>query len=140
MTEQMMVNLSLEKVRQHLLKYFETRDDVKVKSAEPNSVNVRASGWRPPPWMSIKIGLFGEGDRTRLGFNFDFRVACAVMTLAIVMSIAVLWVVALIRPENAGYPIGGIIGISVTIPIGLAFEISKAKKKFLTDIRKVFPA
>ena len=140
MAIEMTINLPIEKVRQHLLKYFETRDDVKVKSAEPNSVNVRASGWRPPPWMSIKIGMFGEEDETRLGFNFGFRMVYVIMTLAMVMGIAILWACTLIRPENMGVPIGFIIGILVWTPISLALEISKAKKKFLTDIRKVFPA
>lgn len=135
MTIELTISLPIGKVRQHLLKYFETRKDVKVKGIEPNSVRIRASGWRPPPWLNIKIGLFGEGDRTRLGFNFDFRLAYVVMTLAIVMGIAVLWGITLIRPESVGYAIGFTIGILVTIPIGFALEISEAKKKFLTDIR-----
>ena len=140
MAIEMTINLPIEKVRQHLLKYFETRDDIKVKSTEPNSVNVRASGWRPPPWISIKIGMFGEEDETQLGFNFGFRMVYVIMTLAVVMGIAILWACTLIRPENMGVAIGIIIGILVWTPISLALEISKAKKKFLTDIRKVFPA
>jgi hypothetical protein len=138
MTAEITVDLPLEKAHQHLLKYFETRDDIKVKSSEPNSVEVRSSGWRPPPWVNIEIGVFGEDNRTRLDFNFDFRIAYATITIAVVMGIAILWVAALMRPENAGYAIGAIIGIMVTIPISFALEISKAERSFLDDIRKAF--
>ena len=135
---QMTVNLPLEKVRQHLLNYFEKRNDIEMKSSEPNCVHVRNVGWRPPPWMNIKIGMFEEENRTRLGFNFDFRMAYALHTIALVAGIAILWATTLIRPENVGIAIGFIIGILVTIPISFASEISKAKKKFLEDIRKAF--
>lgn len=131
------VNLPAEKVYQHLLKYLETRDDINVRSSEPHSIQVRTSGWKHP-WTNIKIEMFGERDRTRLAFNFDFRMTYAIFTIAVMMSIAILWVTTLIRPENAGLAIGFIIGILVTIPIGFASEMSKAKRKFPDDIRKAF--
>ena len=99
MTTRMTINLPLEKARQHLLNYFEKRDDIEVKSSEPNCVQVRNFGWRPPPWMNIKIGMFEEENRTRLGLNFGFRMAYALHTIALVAGIAILWATTLIRPE-----------------------------------------
>ena len=134
---QITVNLPPERVHQRLLKYFETRDDVRIKSSEPNSIQVRTLGYRYP-WINIKVGIFGEGDRTRLGFNFDFRLVYAILTVAVVMGIAILWVTTLIRPENWGLAVGFIIGILVCAPIAFASSISKAKRKFLEDIHKSF--
>lgn len=137
MTIQMTVNLPPEKARQHLLKYFETRKDINVKSSEPDSIQVYTSGWKHP-WINIKIGMFKEGDNTRLAFNFDFRMVHTILTIAVIISIAILWVTTLIRPENVGLAIGFIIGILVCTPIVFASDISKAKRKFPDDIRKAF--
>lgn len=138
MVTQVMVNLPQEKTRQHLLKYFETRENIEVKRSELDSVQVRIFGWRPAPWGNIEIGMSGEENRTRLGFNFDFRMAYAIITIALVLAIAVIWAIAFMLPQSVGIAIGATIGILMTIPIGFAKEISDAKKKFLDDIRKAF--
>lgn len=137
MAAQMTVNLLLEKTRQHLLKYFETREDIKVKRLESDSVQVRNFGWRPAPWMNIKIGMTGEENRTRLAFNFDFRMAYAVITIALVLALAVIWAVGLVL-QTAGVAIGATIGILITIPIAFVKDLSDAKKRSLDDIRKAF--
>ena len=138
MTTQMSVNLPPEKARQRLLKYFETREDIKVKRSELDSIHIRNYGWRPPPWMNIKIGMFEEGNKTRLAFNFDFRMVYAIITIATVIWIPILWGASLIRPENVGLAIGFMLGILIFAPIAFASEISKGKRKFLEDIRKAF--
>lgn len=133
MTVEMIVSLSLEKARQHLLKYFETRDDIKVKVSKPNSVQVSTSGWKHP-WIKIKIGIFGEEGRTRLAFNFDFLKVYAIVALVTLGVIALVWVFAVNTFEAT--LISTIIGIMSTIT--LLPDLRKTKRKFLDDIRKAF--
>ncbi len=134
MTIQMTVNLPLEKARQNMLKYFETRDDAKVRRLEASSVLVRVSGWRLPPWVDIKIGMFAEEDKTRLGFDFDFRVVYGVIAILLVIAVAFFRGISLIRPENVGVAIGSTVGTLICAPIAFALEINKTKRKFVEDI------
>ena len=133
MTTQMQVDLPLEKARQYLLKYFETRDDIKVKDSELNYVRIRTSGSRYP-WINIEIGMFGEENRTRLTINFSFRRVYAITTAVTVMVLTFCWVIAVNLFESIFITV--IIGTGASITF--AYEISKAKRNFLYDIRKAF--
>lgn len=134
MSVQMKFNLPPEKVRQHLSKYFGTRDDAKVRRLEASFVLVRVSGWRLPPWVDIKIGMSAEEDKTRLGINFDFRVVYGAIATLLVIAVAFFRGISLIRPENVGLAIGCTVGTLIGAPIAFALEIGKTKRKFVDDI------
>jgi len=136
----MKVNLPPEKVRQHLSKYFGTRDDAKVRRLNASSVLVRVSGWRLPPWVDIKIGMSVEEDRTRLGINFDFRMVYFVIAILLVIVVAFFRGISLIRPENVGFASGCTVGTLIGAPIAFALEINKTKRKFVEDIYETFSA
>lgn len=133
MTVEMIVSLSLEKAYEYLLKYLKTREDIEVKSSEPNSIQIHTLGSRHP-WIKIKIGIFGEENRTRLAFNFDFLKVYAIVAIVTLVVIAVVWVFAVNTFEAT--LISSIIGIMS--PITLLSDLTKTKRKFLEDIRKAF--
>lgn len=137
MKVELTVSLPPEKARQHLLKYLETREDTEIEISEPDFVLVRVSGWSPFPWMKVKIRMFTEENRTRLTFDFGFRMAWTTITLGLLAAIVILGSTALIV-EPWWIPIGFLIGTLFTIPIATALDNDSAKRKFLGDIRKAF--
>lgn len=133
MTVQMTVNLPPQKARQHLLNYIETRHDMRVRSSEPNSLRVRTLGYRHP-WINIRIEILEDGNRTRLAFNFDFRMVYSILAIVLVIGIAFIWVLP--QPMIESMILTTIILICASIIF--ASDINKAKRKFLDDISKAF--
>ena len=133
MSAEMTINLPIEKAHQHLLRYFETREDINVRSSEPKSIQVRTSGWKHP-WINIEIGMFGEENSTKLAFNFSFRLVYTILAIILVMGIAFIWVLP--QSTISSIILTAIIGTCALI--AWASDISKAKRKFLDDIRKAF--
>lgn len=129
----MTIDLPLEKARQHLLKYFKTRDDMELKSSKPNSIRIHTSGSRHP-WINIKIGISEEENGAKLSIDFSFRTVYAIITLITLGVLAVVWIFAVNIIE--AIVISTIIGIMS--PVTLVSGLNKAKRKFLKDIRKAF--
>lgn len=133
MPAQMTVNLPLEKARQRLLKYFETRDDINVKTSEPESIQVRTSGWKHP-WINIKIGIFRDGDGTRLAIDFSLIYTITILAIVMVLGIAFIWILPQTMFESI---VLSVVILACALP-SFAFEIRKGKRKFLEDIHKAF--
>lgn len=125
-------HVPLERTRQYLLRYFETRDDTEVKSSELDSIQVRTTGSRYP-WIIIKIEISEERNGTRLVVNFSFVRVYAILVIILAAAIAFLWI--LLQTLFESMVLSMIISTLALITWG--YDINNAKRKFLNDISKV---
>jgi hypothetical protein len=131
MTEELLVSLSPEKVRQRLLEYFEANEDLEVRNLKPKSIHMQTMVWSEHPWIKIKIGILGEENRSKLTIDFGLQRVIALLSLITVVVMAFCWIIAVTMFE--AIVIATIIGAGATIVF--SSEINKVKKAILNDIR-----